>query len=425
MRTLTLIRSSSAAWAAPVVLLLMLTYYFTDIQSDLPPDPMGYAPTIVDAVLRNLIPVAYAVAASLAAWEARKLGRSGVWQSGAVRSRYAIAAHSLLPVLAASWLVLVLPTLCALGQTGVAPNLSALGLVGYAMLMCAAHAVLGFAAGVRVRHIAVVPIVGIIDFLVVGWAAGLKVPWPRHLTGLYTAGLMFGELPTWSSLIAPMLLACGVATAVVLLWSGIRHRWLKGVLASGLALVSISVPYVMVNDWDYIARRSTGHGAMSCTGEAPRICMPSVHAEALPEVREVTESTLQKLAEAGVEADPTSITDRAALGRFPDPASASAWQIPLAAGEAAGTLRYRIARATVRFPCTPPETQAARTVYYWASVKAGVGDTYIHRLKTEPDFTSEKRKELLSRAGAVFDMKAEDEVNWLRRTVASACERSA
>ncbi|MFP3990510.1 hypothetical protein U9R90_24220 [Streptomyces sp. E11-3] len=58
----------------------MFTYYFTDTQDGLRLDALGYAPTVVDAVLRNLTPVAYAVAAALGAWEARRLGKSDVWE---------------------------------------------------------------------------------------------------------------------------------------------------------------------------------------------------------------------------------------------------------------------------------------------------------------------------------------------------------
>ncbi|MGY3681980.1 hypothetical protein [Streptomyces sp. TE33382] len=421
MKALTRIRSSSAMWVTPVVLLLMLAYYLTDIQDDLRLDPLGYAPTVVDAVLRNLTPVAYAVAAALGAWEARKLGKSDLWQWGAVRSRYTIAAHSLAPVVVLAWLILVLPTLCGLVQKRTPPDAAGTGLVAFAMLLCAAHAVIGFAWGVRVRHIAAVPVIAVVDFLFVGWSVALTLPWPRHLTGLLSGKLMFGELPTASSFAAPLLIALGLCAAVVLLWSGPRRRWLRPVLAAAVAMGSVGGAYTLVKDWSYVAPRSMGHGPVSCAGEKPRICLPSARAGALPALSEDVDSTLKVLRAARIEARPATITDSFTAIRYPQPSTATAWHIPLAPG----TARYQVARAAVRFTCEAPATGLARQAYYWVSRKVGEGDTYLWRLAAEPDFTARSRDTLRARVDEVLGMSARDQTGWFRRTVAAACEQAA
>lgn len=424
MKPLARIRSSSALWASPVVLLLVLAYYFTDITSDLRLDPLDYAPTVVDAVLRNLVPVAYAVAAALGAWEARKLGNADVWQWGVVRSRYTIAAHTLIPVVTLAWLVLLLPVLCGLIQTGTPLDLAGTGLVVFAMLLCAAHAVIGFGWGVAVRHIAAVPVIAVLDFLALGWSTGLTVPWPRHLTSLYPGRLLFGELPTAPAIVAPLLVGLGAAAAVALLWSGIPRPWLRAALAGALALACFGGGYAIVKDWSYIGPRSTGHGSMSCTNDSPRICTPSAYAAELPAMREEATATLQTLRKAGIDARPATLRDTLAAVRYPEPSTTTDWHLPLGTSHAVGMTPYQVARTAVRFECEPPATEPARLVYYWVSMKVGQGDVYLRRLSTEPDFTAQKRELLRARVGKVLDMDAADQTNWFRRTVASACEQA-
>lgn len=421
MKPLTLIRSSSALWVAPVALLLVFVYYATDLGDDLRSDPLGYSATVVDAVLRNLLPVAFAVASSLAAWEARKLGVSEVWRLGAVRSRYTIAAQHLTPVVALAWSLLILPTLCALVQKQTAPDLPGLTLLAFGLVLCVAHGVVGFAVGAAIRHIAVVPIIAVTDFLAVGWSTGLETPWPRHLSGLFAGKMMFGELPTPAGLVAPLLLAVGTACAMVLLWAPVS-RWLRGAVAGALVVACASGSFSVVSHWSYIGPRSTGHGTLACAGQSPRICLPEARAERISALTEEAEATLKTLRRAGLPAEPTSLTDTSLSVRYPEPSTEDAWTVPLVAGEATGTTRYQIARQAVRFACDPPATGPARLVYYWVSSKVGQADTYLKRLSSEPDFTAQERSRLQDRVGEVLRLSRAQQTDWYETTVAEACE---
>jgi hypothetical protein len=420
VKPLTLIRSSSALRVAPVVLLLVFAYYVTDLGDDLRIDPLGYSATVVDAVLRNLMPVAFAVASGLAAWEARKLGASDIWRLGAVRSRYTIAAQQLSPVVALAWLLLILPTLVAFGQKQVAPDLPGLTLLAFGLVLCTAHGIIGFAVGAAIRHIAVVPIVAVIDFLAIGWSTGLSIPWPRHLSGLFAGKIMFGELPTAAAFAAPLMVAVGTACAMVFLWAPVS-RLLRGVVATALILACAFGSFSLVSDWSYIGPRSTGHGSLACAGQAPRICLPEARAEHLSTLSEEAEQTLKTLRRAGLPAEPTSITDTALSLRRPKPSTEDAWTVPLSVGEATGTVRYQIAREVVRFTCSPPATDPARLAHYWVSSKVGQADTYLKRLSSEPDFTARKRSRLQERVSKVLRLSKAQQMDWYRKTVAAAC----
>ncbi|MDG9714474.1 hypothetical protein [Streptomyces sp. DH10] len=421
MKPLTLIRSSSALRVAPVALLLVFAYYATDLGDDLRIDPLGYSATVVDAVLRNLLPVAFAVASGLAAWEARKLGASGIWGLGAVRSRYTVAAQHLAPVVVLAWLLLVLPTLCALAQEQVAPDLPGLTLLAFALVLCVAHGIVGFAVGATVRHIAVVPIIAVTDFLAVGWSTGLETPWPRHLTGLFAGKMMFGELPTPAALAAPLLLAVGSACAMALLWAPVS-RWFRGAVAAALVFVCAFGSFSLVGNWSYIGPRSTGHGTVACAGQSPRICLPEARAQHISFLTEEAEATLETLRRAGLPAEPASIADTSLSLRYPEPSTEDDWTVPLGVGEATGTVRYQIAREVVRFECAPPATGPARQVYFWVSSKVGQADTYLRRLSSEPDFTPQERSRIQDGVGKVLRLSKDRQLDWYEKTVAEACE---
>ncbi|GAA5027914.1 hypothetical protein [Streptomyces siamensis] len=421
MKPLILIRSSSALRVAPVALLLVFAYYATDLGDDLRVDPLGYSATVVDAVLRNLLPVAFAIASGLAAWEARKLGASEIWKLGAVRSRYTIAAQQLAPVVALAWLLLILPMLCALVQRQVAPDLPGLTLLAFGLVLCVAHGILGFAAGAAIRHISVVPVVAVTDFLAVGWSTGLSTPWPRHLSGLFAGKMMFGELPTPAAFAAPLLLAVGSACAMALLWAPVS-RALRGAVAGALVLACAFGSFSLVGDWSYIGPRSTGHGTLACAGQSPRICLPEARAERISALAEEAKATLEALRRAGLPAEPTSITDTSLSLRYPEPSTKSDWTVPLVFGEATGTVRYQIAREVVRFACAPPATAPARLVYYWVSSQVGQGETYLKRLSSEPDFTSQERSRIQDRVGEVLRSSRARQMDWYEKTVAEACQ---
>jgi len=423
VKPLTLIRSSSALRVAPVALLLVFAYYATDLGDDLLVDPLGYSATVVDAVLRNLLPVAFAVASGLAAWEARKLGASEVWKLGAVRSRYTIAAQQLAPVVALAWSLLVLPTLCALVQEQVAPDLPGLMLLAFALVLCVAHGIVGFAVGALIPHIAVVPIIAVTDFLAVGWSTGLQTPWPRHLTGLFAGKMMFGELPTPAALAAPLLLAVGSAGAMALLWAPVS-RLIRAAVAAALVFACAFGSFSLVSNWSYIGPRSTGHGTVACAGQAPRICLPEARAEHISAVTEEAKTTLETLRRAGLPAEPTSISDTSLSLRYPEPSTEDDWTVPLGVGEATGTLPYQIAREVVHFECAPPATGPARLVYYWLSSKVGEADTYLRRLSTEPDFTTQERSRIQTQVGDVLRLSGAQQVDWYEKTVAEACEEA-
>lgn len=156
---------------------------------------------------------------------------------------------------------------------------------------------------------------------------------------------------------------------------------------------------------------------------SPRICLPEARAEHISALTEEAKATLENLRQAGLPAEPTSITDTSLNLRYPEPSTEDDWTAPLVVGEATGTVRYQIAREAVHFECAPPATGPARLVYYWVSSKVGQADTYLKRLRPEPDFTAQERSRIQDRVGEVLQLSGAQQMDWYETTVADACEK--
>ncbi|MEE1766039.1 MULTISPECIES: DUF7224 domain-containing protein [unclassified Streptomyces] len=417
-------RSGCARWAFPFAAALSLFYYFIG-NAKPPATALGYAPTITSAPILTLYAFAYAFSMSLAAWESGRLRNAGIWSLAPARSRYRVAANTLLPVLITSWTILVLPTVLALAETTTLPTLDSLRLLSMALLLCIGHAVCGFAVGLRVSPVIAAPVLAVATWVAVAFTWTIDPPWIRHVSGQYATDMMFGEVPRLVSLLPPILLTGGIAAGAALLWSPLRSRIVRGLLACSIAVAGPVAAYSIARDWSYNPPLLTGQAAARCLGEAPRICMPEVTAHRLPQVREDIESTLRALKSAGVTTAPELITDRFMDGRFSVRSTTSTWHLSLTRGASNGTVRYQVVGAAVRFPCSRPHLATARPALLWAAEVAGQGDAFRERMLQERDGTVDNSPEALARVEKVVSevqrQSAEQQAKWYRSTIAEAC----
>ncbi|CAL9570405.1 hypothetical protein SUDANB145_04812 [Streptomyces sp. enrichment culture] len=426
MRLLTVLRTSSALWAAPVALALPVFYFFVG-RSDLE-SYYGYAPTIVSNVLMPDYSFAYAVASGLSAWEGGRIVTAHVWSSAAARSRYRIAWDVLAPVVVLSWLMLLAPVTLGLGFAGSVPSFASLRPLALAFLICAAHAVIGFGVGLRVpRHVAV-PMLLVVVWVLTAFSVTYDEMWPRHLSGRFPTSLAFGEVATVSSLVPHILLTGGIAVAVALLWTRrgtlAFRAWLAGVVA-----VSGTVgAYAMVHDWGHDAPVLTGQAPMTCVGTAPRLCMPTATGQNIRAVREEAVSVIAELRAAGVEPVPVLIVDTLQPDRTAQAPDSKTVHIPLTEAAKTGTIRFRVLNGTIRFPCSRPDAVDAYAVYLWAAEVTGQKDAYRTRLAVAAK-TDERARSALDQAadtvGEIRKRPAAEQSRWYARTLAGACEETA
>ncbi|MGP3952178.1 DUF7224 domain-containing protein [Streptomyces sp. 7N604] len=418
MRLGTRLRTSSALRAAPFALALPLFYYFNG--SGQPPfDPYGHAPTITSYALAFATSFAYAVASALGAWEAGALKHGGIWQLAPFRSRYRIAAESLAPVIGLAWLMVLVPATLALARAQVWPTVASLGPLGVGLIVSVAHAVIGFAIGLKVPRTIASPVLAVMVWILVAFSRAMDSPWPRHLSGQHAEQLMFGEAATLAGLWPHVAFTGSLALAACLLW--LRSRLVAVVTALVVAAVGTTGAWAAVKDWDYNPKLAIGQTSIRCLPSEPgsglRVCMPAATSSALPDVRREALSVLEDFRSAGVRRSPSLITDNLVYGRFAVPSTERTWRIPLTKAAKSKQLRFQIVLKTVGFTCSRPDPALRRSAIAWAAHITGTGGDWEKMRQAIGGGPSEEEMK------RIVELPHHEQAVWFTRTVRDACER--
>ncbi len=422
MKFSTSLRSGSVRWAGPIVLALTLLYYLTGETAPLS-SYYNYAPSIIAEPLKTLYALAYATAAALACWESGRLRSARVWALAPARSRYRIAANALAPVIALSWLVLLLPVAVSLARSATLPTLDGLRLPFAGMLLCVAHAILGFAVGCRLPRVIATPILAVADWITVAFTRAVLPYWPRHVSGQF-GSIGYGEVPDLITAAVPVLLAGGIAVGLLILWLPFGWRAVRAVVAAVVAVTGVLGAYRTAADWSAAPPLTSGHVAMACSGSAPRMCVPEFAAQRLPQVQRETAEALRVLREAGATtAEPELITDSYADGRLRKPSTDTEWRMVLLGAVRSGDATYQIVVRSLHFKCKQVPARNAHAAWLWAAVKTGQEDAYRQRREQEGRDPVALELEKLVRADVekVLAEPAAEQSRWIRRTL-DTCE---
>lgn len=416
----TALRSGSVRWASPAVLFLTILYYVTGETAPLS-SYYHYAPSIVAEPLRTLYALAYAVAAALACWESGRLKNARVWEMAPARSRYRIAANALAPVVVLSWLVLLIPPAISLARSGTLPSLDSLRFPLGAMALCVAHAVLGFGVGCWVPRIIATPILAVADWITVAFTRAVLPYWPRHVSGQF-GSIGFGEVPDLVAVLAPLLLAGGLAAGLLILWMPHGPLVVRGVVAAAVAVGGALGAYRTAADWSAAPPLTGGNVAMECAGNAPRMCVPEFNAHYLPSVQSGTAKALDTLRDAGAtSARPELITDSYVDGRLRKPSTDAVWRMPLTGPVRSGDAVYRVVVRSLRFRCEQVDVRTAHAVWLWAAVKTGQEEAYRKRRTQEGEGPGAETLEKQVRADVtrVLAESHEEQTKWVKRSLAA------
>lgn len=438
-------------WTAPVWLGIVGFYYFyalhfEDSYEEVVSGPL-WAPAEVEAALFYFYSFAYAITLGLSVWEGGRLKRDGVWQLAPGRSRYRVAAHTLLPVVAAGWLVLVLPVVMRMIETRLVPTPAALSPLFMAMGIVCAYAIIGCALGHILPRLIAAPLAAAGVFYVIIETGKYDAPvWPRHVSGMPDTSLAFGEEYGAATLLVPLLFVAALAGAVGAFWiRADRGRlWvIRG--AAGAVAVAVMASCVNVASGWAIADGpvTAGHAAARCTGSAPRVCMAETGGavERLDAVRREIVKSVNGLRGAGVQVRmPDTVSDSLLNGRDRKRPSNTTWWLPLSrqAGQSGGgmtSIRYAVLRTGVTFPCSFPATfESAPSVDYvvnhdaallWAATVIDADKPYLAWRKGEYGGAFENPGQVLAkvreRAGDALKLPAGQQAAWFEKEQAKAC----
>lgn len=372
MRFRSRLRSSSALWAAPFSLAIPVLYYLTGASRPAPP-VLDDAAVVISAPLYYSYALAYAVTSALAAWESGRLKEWGVRDRASARSRFRVAAEVLWPVTLLGWLVVLVPVVMALVDHGVRPTETGLRPVWLALLLCAAHAVIGFAVGRLLPKVVAAPVMAIVVWVAVSFPVSFETAWPRHVSGAFLTDLMFGEAATYRALLPHLLLTGSIAAGLALCWVRIPHAVLRTGLAVCLAAAGTTSAYAMTHSWGYDPPLLVDQAPEVCSGSAPRVCVPRALGGGLRPADQAVRRVLKDFDEAGVRLAPRLVEDDVTQGRAAGsrPSTQDTWRPSLTAGVRAGHPRYVVAMEAVTPPCARPDRRHLMAAQLWAARVTG------------------------------------------------------
>ncbi|MGW1801504.1 hypothetical protein ACWCQN_37710 [Streptomyces sp. NPDC001984] len=367
---------------------------------------------------------AYAFASALAVWESGRLKKAGIWDMGPVRSRYRVAWNGLVPVLACAWTMLILPVALALVSAAVLPSPASLGPLAMAMILCVAHAAIGFGIGLIAPPVVAAPLIAVLVWVLVAFSWSTDAFWMRHVSGQYPTTLMFGEAATYGSLVPHLLFTGGIAVGVAMLWLPLRSKPVRGVLAAAVAFTCPVLAVQAVQGWEANPPLLTGQAPMDCVGDTPKVCVPQASPAHVAVFRREATSVLADLHSAGYMGTPEIVVDRMSDGRYPLPSTATTWRVRVTSGLRQSELRYQITRAAVQFPCLRVDPLYGNEVMLWAATVTGEEATYnAHMKKKGKTFAGEKQ--IRKTVRQVLASEPREQGKWYRQSLVAGCRQSS
>lgn len=422
MRLRTLVRTSSALPALPPAIVLVVLYYTSGTREQIAFWPYPYAPTLVQQPIELMYAVTYAVVSAAAAWQGARLREAGVWQAAAHRPAWQIITLTLAPVVALGWLMFVTPVVMAFVQTPTWPTWDSLPPLLLGMVLCCAHALIGFSIGRWIRPIIAAPVLMCLVFVVVAFPHSMNPPWLRHIMGEYSAQLGFGESATLVSMVAQLLPTAGVAAAVALLWVGRWHLTVRVLLGTTLALAATTGAYALTRNWNFNPSLNAGQVTVVCSGQAPKVCMPEQARDDLPEVSTEVRTTYAKLKTYGVVKNvPKTVRDSIVYGRFePEPSATTAY-IPLSLAYKNDTVVATIVDGTPKFGCDA-DPEASTTVNMWLAEQLGRTISYESIAAGNPFYTRTQHEKITKTVDEVSNRPVAEQRSWYRQMLKDGCQ---
>ncbi|MGW3950547.1 hypothetical protein ACWEKM_06200 [Streptomyces sp. NPDC004752] len=326
-------------------------------------------------------------------------------------------------MIALSWLVLLLPPAVSLARSATAPSLDSMRLPLAGMVLCVAHAVLGFAVGCWIPRVIATPILAVADWVTVAFTRAVQPYWPRHVSGQF-GSIGFGEVPDLVTVGVPVLLAGGVAVGLMILWLPYGWRALRVMVAATVAVAGVLGAYRTSVGWPHTPPLTAGHVEMECAGSAPRMCVPEFNAPYLPRAQRDTAKALSALRDAGaISSSPRLITDSYVDGRVQKPSTDAVWRMILTQAVPSGDAAYQVVMRSLHFRCKNVSTRTAHSVWLWAAEKAGQEEQYLKRRKQERRDPVARKLEQLVRADVtrVLAEPRAEQAEWIRQALDS-CE---
>jgi hypothetical protein len=282
IRLRTAIRLYPALWLGPVLIVMCSSYVVGYILRDpTVPYVTGLSSQPV-TTLGLIVPIA----AGLAAWEAARLRRGGLWDFPAVRGRLAVSSVPLALIWGVSVLSVTAGVLTALIANGLlVPDPRPLIVVA---VVVAAHTLGGFALGLRLPVTVAAPAAMIVSFVWQVMIRTVQPGWTHLLTGQSLEACCSPDIDLAPvAVVAPVLVGLGIAAAGCVLI--VRRPSVVTLAFAGVLLLAGLVPAASLASTQptgdpYVPR---GEDQLVCAASIPAVCVWPEHRALLDETAAV------------------------------------------------------------------------------------------------------------------------------------------
>ncbi|QGZ52559.1 hypothetical protein GPZ77_33410 [Streptomyces sp. QHH-9511] len=398
------VRASAALWLVVPVLVYASLY----IGDAAPPIASGYGVEAGELAAYAVAIIVPAVAGA-AAWESGRHRMLGALRATAHRSAIGQLLRATTPVLIFLLVLVVGATAMASDAADTLPQGAGwLAVVHLTVLSCG-WLVIGWCIGLLMPRSIAAPAVAIGCWVWLSWPHATANPWVRHLGGFVDGLSSVTDIRSTAVYFVPWGVTAGLALAF---WALARiHRRILGV-AVALAAITLTffTGWIVVSDWGFHHPKSPRTTAMTCVGNAPRVCVPPEYTPYAERMRQDVLAPIGELQKAGVPAPLELRVSSPAIplkpGVWPlywSPVSSRTDPAQYAADIAESAVTGTAALSGVD-DCRQPGSTAAA----WAALKAGVPQEGVKAALPPTEWAAIEK---------LRNLPAKEQADWFAKTV--------
>ncbi|WP_328771535.1 DUF7224 domain-containing protein [Streptomyces sp. NBC_00286] len=402
------LRASAAPWLL-LPALIYISLYIGDVTYTAPSHYGVESGEIAAFPMAVIAPAA----AGATAWEAGRHRLLGAMRATSPRNPVVQLLRAVTPALILYVVLAVAALVFARNATGVWPGDAGWLAAAHLIVLPLGWTIIGWCAGRTLPGSIAAPLVAIGCWAWLAMPHSFTNPSLRHLGGFIDGGSTVTDIRDPAVYLVPWGVVAGLAVAAWLLTSPHR-RGLKATIGAVTAAATLVTGYLAVTDWGYAAPTHPRTVAMSCTGQAPRVCVPPEYQPYAEQLRRDAMGPIDDLKAAGIPAPQelriTSASTPLKPGTWPlywslpalhEQASQERYEADLAESAVAGVA----ATAGVR-DCQQPGSPAAA----WAALVIGLDTQSIQQAMLPAEWTALQK---------VRQMPAADQADWFKQKVAS------
>lgn len=398
------LRASAALW----LMLPVLIYAFLYVGDAASPVPSRYGVEAGELAAYTVAVVVPATAGA-AAWEAGRHRMLGALRATARRSAVRQLLRAAAPVLLLLGVLVIGAVVMGYDAARALPRGAGLLAVVHLVVLSCGWLVVGWCLGLVMPRSVAAPVVAIGCWVWLSWPHATANAWVRHLGGFVDGFSSVTDTRSPSVYFVPW----GVTAAFVLAFWALaavpRRVWGAGVALATITLTLLTGRAV-VSDWGFQHPTSPRITAMTCVGDAPRVCVPPEYASYAARLRKDALVPVGKLRKAGIPAPRELRISSAEVplepGAWPlhwSPAGGSTDPVQYAADMAESAVTGTAALNGVQ-DCRQPGSTAAA----WAALAAGVPPQGVRAALAPADWATVQK---------IRDRPVKEQAEWFTKAV--------